>query len=436
MPSKKWPATFPPALTRANFGPKLAGHTKSIRIMTLPDDAAQSSTPTESGQETPKTQTQSEQPSKKASPDNYRVRTVLGQGPFSRVETWVDKDTGAVVVAKTMTTELDGEQFARGARSLLGLDHPSLLKTLGFVPQTASSHAALLTTHAEQGTVADVLKAKVKLTPVQKAVILVGVAQALVHLHEKNLVHGSVKPSNIALDAKGNPQLICHAGIFARKQSGPQPVDAATAWCSPEFLNSGEVTAASDVYALGLLAYELISGKPVFDPGLKHWPLLQSIMSGARPELPPLPDAVTSLISRAWDIDPTVRPTAAEFFETLSTNNFAIAEGVDALSVRKYVSKFVSGPQPGESDAAAEARANQQTRDEVAELKGRLVELTGVLKTEQVKTAAMAAQFEKTVALLCKKLDELEGKISSIARELHPEQAPPQRTLPRVTEAE
>jgi hypothetical protein len=413
--SRKWPAT------------------KSHFEMTQPvDEVKQEGQETKPEEEVGKTESEAKSESQGDTSEKYSVKKSLGEGPFSRVEMWVEKGTGDVVVAKTITKEVDAEKFVEGARALLGLDHPSLLKTLGFVPQTASSHAALLTTQAPLGTLADVLKPGVKVGSTQRAAIVVGVAQALKHLHEKGLVHGQVKPSNIALDENGYPQLICHAAMFTRKQPGSaEPTDPATAWCSPEYLNGGEVTAASDVYALGLLAYQLITEKPVFDPALKHWLLLQAIMSGARPELPPLPAEIASVLVRSWDVDPAVRPTAAEFFEALSKANFAIGEDVDALSVRKYVSKFVEGAQPGESESAAESRANLQTREEVVKLRAEVGELTGKLKVAQLTTADLGGRLEKVVSLLTDRLEVLEERVSGILRA--GQSRPP---APRVADAE
>ena len=111
---------------------------------------------------------------RKKAPGAYFVSRTLGSGPFSRVELWVDRDNVEAVVAKTITTDLDAGKFAQAARELTRLKHPSVLQTLGFVPQTASSQATLLTTHADRR-LWDVQKVGVKLPVTERVVILVGV---------------------------------------------------------------------------------------------------------------------------------------------------------------------------------------------------------------------------------------------------------------------
>jgi serine/threonine-protein kinase len=160
---------------------------------------------------------------------------------------------------------VDPETFKKEAEQLTRLSHPSLLKTLGFVPQTAEQQAALLTELADRGTLAGLLARPERLNSTQRAKIIVGVVQALRYLHDKKLVHGQLKPNNIAVDAEGNPQLIGDTQIFARDRRADT---TATAWAAPESLSDGTVTAASDIYSLSLLAYQLITDRAVFDPSL------------------------------------------------------------------------------------------------------------------------------------------------------------------------
>jgi hypothetical protein len=345
------------------------------------------------------------------SPGDYTVKETLGRGPFSRVEVWVGKGSGPTVVAKTITREVDAEGFKKAAEGLLKLDHPSVLKTLGFVPATPSQLPALLTALAGRGTLADLMEVPDLLNSTQRAIILVGLAQSLKYLHGKGLVHGNVKPSNIAIDKLGHPQLVTHAQLFASGRKS----ELDTAWSAPECLSEGELTAAADIYGLGLVAFELITGKPVFDPGLKTWPLLQAIMSGSKPALPgELPAGIGGLIERAWNGEAKVRPTAEEFFEVLSREGFKIKGDVDVLAVRKYASKFVEGAQPGEGEEEAERRMNSQTRDEVAGLKEEIEELKKVLAATQKANAELASALDASVPLLAKEVEVLGRQVSKL----------------------
>jgi serine/threonine protein kinase len=320
-------------------------------------------------------------------PEKFTKKENLGEGPRSRVEVWVDKETGDVFVAKTYTGSIDSEKFVKGARGLVGLDHPAVLKTLGFVPQSERGQASLLTAHTGgfggHGTLEGLLRKVERLTMTHRAVLIVGIAEGLKYLHEKGLVHGNLKPSNVAIDGQGHPKLICNTGVFGGEK-GEWTLEAP--WAAPEYLSRGEVTSASDVWGLGLLTYQLITGKPAFEPGLKPWPLLEAVMGGVRPEVPEwLPDGVALLVRYAWDVDPGVRPKAGEFFEALSRNNFAIGEGVEVKEVRRYASRFMEGAQPGEWGDEAEVRANQEAREEVSVLKKEVSKLKAEVERSEME---------------------------------------------------
>jgi serine/threonine protein kinase len=308
---------------------------------------------------------------------------------------------------------VDPETFKREAEQLTQLDHPSLLKTLGFVPQTAEQQAAVLTELADRGTLAGLLAKPERLNSTQRAKILVGVVQALKYLHEKKLVHGQLKPNNIAVDAEGNPQLIGHTQIFAR---GRRADTTATAWAAPESLSDGTVTAASDIYSLSLLGFQLITDQPVFDPSLKTWPLMQAIMTGPKPDLSGLHPAVAGLIDRGWDADPSRRPTAGEFFEILSSAEFQIRPDVDVRAVRKYAGRFVAGAQPGESASEAELRANEQTREDVGQLKQTVGVLTAELVAVRAANVQLARSFEVAVTGLADRVEALALRVADLSR--------------------
>jgi serine/threonine protein kinase len=288
-----------------------------------------------------------------------------------------------------------------------------LLRTLGFVPQTEEEQAALLTELADRGTLAGLLAKPERVNSTQRARIIVGLIQALKYLHEKKLVHGQLKPNNIGVDAEGNPRLMGHTQIFAQ---GRKADTTATAWAAPESLSEGTLTAASDIYSVSVLAYQVITGKPVFDPSLKTWPLLQAIMTGPKPDLSELQPAIAGLLERGWDLDPGKRPTAAEFFEVLSSCDFQVGPDVDVKAVRKYAARFVEGAQPGESASDAEQRANEQTREVVVELKRTVAGLTTELRVMRATEEGLARSISLAIAGLSDRLDALALLVEDLAR--------------------
>ncbi|HZY43153.1 MAG TPA: protein kinase [Anaerolineae bacterium] len=141
------------------------------------------------------------------------------------------------------------------------------------------------------------------------------VASALDYAHQHDLVHGSLKPSNVLLDHAGNA-FVCDFGVA--HIVGQSPSD----YPLPEQRRDFKPDVRSDVYALGALAYELLTGRPPIDLRGREQDRLNW-----RVTLPPLPSSINSKLSPAIDaavmkalsIDPAQRyPSAPEFAEAFT----------------------------------------------------------------------------------------------------------------------
>jgi hypothetical protein len=189
---------------------------------------------------------------------------------------------------------------------------------------------------------------------------------------------------------------------------------------TPGWLSEGTVGVPAGAQRLALVAYALATGRPPFDPALTPRPLMQQIMGGTRPELPEMPAPLADLITRAWDVETAVRPSAAEFFQVLAENNFAIVPGVDVSAVRKYCARFGPGPQPGESEEEALARANAQAREDLAKAKAELAALTLLAAEQRDENARLQKEYaglSRTVRLLNKRLYDLEAVVAALKEE-------------------
>jgi serine/threonine protein kinase/tetratricopeptide (TPR) repeat protein len=236
----------------------------------------------------------------------YRLIEKLGAG--GQGEVWRAHDTrrGREIGLKVLNPKL--AQDARAWASLehehsitSRLDHPSILKI--DAPERIGDLAVLPMELAPGG---DLRRLRcmgyLEIVPV-----LIELAQALEHAHERGVIHRDLKPGNVLFDAQGRVKLADFgvAGTaFAEGQAtrGHSPFSA-----SPEQLRGDPPRPADDIYGLGALAYELLSGYP------PHYPRLdtQRVREEAAPELvpsKPMPPLLGALVSRMLDKDPQRRP--------------------------------------------------------------------------------------------------------------------------------
>ena len=155
------------------------------------------------------------------------------------------------------------------------------------------------------------------------------VASALQAAHDKGIVHRDVKPGNILLDRRGEPRVADFGVALALREAGSERLTTAglsvgtPAYMSPEQLaGEGEVDGRSDVYALGVLTYEMLSGRPPFEADSLAAVVARILTESPRPireHRPEVPLPVAKALARALARDPEERfPSAADFGAAIS----------------------------------------------------------------------------------------------------------------------
>jgi serine/threonine-protein kinase len=257
----------------------------------------------------------------------YQIVSVLGQGGMGTVYRALQKPLDRMVVLKLIHPELTRDagavgRFQREMKVTVAIEHPNTVRVYDFGEIDGQPFLAM--EHLDGRSVRAVLDAEGAFAPARLASVGIGVANALGAAHAAGIVHRDLKPENVMLvDAYGQPDFVkvLDFGI-ARPPEGEVGFKTATgvllgtpAYMSPEQCSGAAVDGRSDLYALGVMLYEMATGRPPF-VGNSFTALLIAHTSAAPPPLAgrarDLPVPIEQLITRLLAKSPDDRPATAE----------------------------------------------------------------------------------------------------------------------------
>ena len=204
----------------------------------------------------------------------YEVLDLLGEGATSAAYKARRLTDGELCVLKVFLKPLDADEgrlrFDRECKALARLDHPHIVKMLEWGVIDDVSYLALQYVQCE--TLADRLK-KSKI-PWREAVAMTAtLSEALHYTHTQGMVHRDIKPQNILLLKDGSPMLIdfglVKSGHMATHQTATGVVLGTPSYMAPELFGTEKASVSTDIYALGVVLYQLLAGKAPYSGSLE-----------------------------------------------------------------------------------------------------------------------------------------------------------------------
>ena len=262
---------------------------------------------------------------------HYTVKSLLGRGRLSAVylaQHPAQNQSAALttfIVPDRFTRDAHTrftQRFTREAAALTALSHRNLLPIHEYGEQFGYPY--LITPYMANGSLADTLKQQGRCTPAYVLEVLEQVAAGLDYAHRKGVFHGTLKPSNILLGADQH-LLVAGFGLVHMLQmrgieQNDQPYSYllsiadtflyASAYIAPEVVQGQPIDSRSDIYALGVMLFELLSGKPPFagtsplDTAMQH---VQRSVPSLHKLSPDIPISMELVVSHALSRDPSQR---------------------------------------------------------------------------------------------------------------------------------
>ncbi len=257
----------------------------------------------------------------------YRLLGVVGQGQFGRVFCASHRHSGQIVALKCLEHErFSTHNFLRELRFLLGLQHPNIVPC--YALEHTSTARYLVMDYAEGGTLRTLLESNCGLNLGQGLKLLLDILAGLGHAHGQGIVHCDIKPENILINVHpyGWTARLSDFGIARLLQDSSRLAGGATgspAYMAPERFY-GEYSPASDVYAVGILLYEILVGSRPFagTPGELMAAHLNEVLTIPLSVPPPLGKVLTK----------SLRKLPGQRFHTAEEMSTAVQQVMSQLS--------------------------------------------------------------------------------------------------------
>jgi len=248
----------------------------------------------------------------------YRLIERIDEGGAGEVWRARDEKLDRNVAIKLLGPDADDAfraRFADEARRAAAVVHPNVVTV--FDEGRDGADAFMVMELVPGKTLREVVAERGPMPPHEVGRLIRQVAGALDAAHAAGVVHCDVKPANVIVDPKGVAKLTDFGIARAARDRDEQELLGTARYIAPERVEGGPVTARTDVYGLGLVAYELLTGRPAFD-GATSEELVRERLVGPPPSLRlarvGIDDRLDAIVGRALATEPERRYASAGAF--------------------------------------------------------------------------------------------------------------------------
>ena len=362
-------------------------------------------------------------------PKDYEVIQMIGNGSYGAVYLVKSKSNDFLYSMKyiqcQMMNHIQKQYLTREIEIMAKATHPALLSLRGYSLPSSDNNtsvATIITDYMSKGSLFQMIQleqqhvAPFNYNNTTKNIIIIGIAAGMKYLHNKNIMHRDLKPENILLNDKLEP----HIGDFGlsklldnqNKNGQANTVSIGTPlYMAPEIFTNSPYDFKVDVYAFGMILYEILTSLSPFKDITNPMALGMKICNGERPSFPPNFSPVFQvLIDRCWASNPDHRPTFDEIVEYLY-NPQVLVEGADVIKVNEYCQKVIAKFQ----DDTQKANLNENSENnDYSRLLKIIKENSKTIDTLKTNFQTAMTQFKEETKKMQDEISELKKEESKI----------------------
>lgn len=253
----------------------------------------------------------------------YELLELRGSGGMAQVwrarDTRLDREVAVKMLFGPATGDVTKrKRIEREARALAALDHPNIVAVYDYGEDAHDGQVRpyVVMELVDGPDLHRRLSKSGRLDPDESSELLAAVANAVSRAHEAGVIHGDLKPANILLDAHGPKVGDFGVARIVGEESGTTTAAATPSFAAPEVLRGARPLPQSDVYALGCIAFQMLTGRPPYE-GANAWEVAikhqEAPVPSVRDDRPEVSGDLDQVIRSSMAKDPGARPGVASF---------------------------------------------------------------------------------------------------------------------------